>query len=130
MWDVQTDGEQQQETEQKPQPVWITDSKNNIKYAITHLNYSQVNNSSFSKKICLFFNFKPSQNCLELLTTVVFNAGSRYVYATISIFGQFEQRRENDDHYQCCRSGRSDNSRSVRQLRERCLHCKYRYKGR
>lgn len=23
-------------------PVWITDSKNNIKFAITHVNYSQV----------------------------------------------------------------------------------------
>lgn len=32
--------ETQQETDMKP--VWITDSKNNIKYAITHVNYSQV----------------------------------------------------------------------------------------
>ncbi|CAG9771256.1 unnamed protein product [Ceutorhynchus assimilis] len=40
VWEVQDESEPQQE-EQKPQPVWITDSKNNIKYAITHLNYSQ-----------------------------------------------------------------------------------------
>ncbi|XP_066256857.1 specificity protein transcription factor 3 isoform X1 [Euwallacea similis] len=41
VWEVQDDPEPQPENEQKPQPVWITDSKNNIKYAITHLNYSQ-----------------------------------------------------------------------------------------
>ncbi|XP_030764987.1 transcription factor Sp4-like isoform X2 [Sitophilus oryzae] len=40
VWAVE-ESESQQETEQKPQPVWITDSKNNIKYAITHLNYAQ-----------------------------------------------------------------------------------------
>lgn len=39
--------EQEQPTPQPEQegdmkPVWITDSKNNIKYAITHVNYSQV----------------------------------------------------------------------------------------
>ncbi|XP_060531572.1 transcription factor Sp4-like [Cylas formicarius] len=30
-----------EEEEVKPRPVWITDTKNNIKYAITHVNYSQ-----------------------------------------------------------------------------------------
>lgn len=29
-------------TDGEMKPVWITDSKNNIKYAITHVNYSQV----------------------------------------------------------------------------------------
>ncbi|KAL1491310.1 hypothetical protein ABEB36_011924 [Hypothenemus hampei] len=43
VWGVQADDPdaQSEAAEQKPQPVWITDSKNNIKYAITHLNYSQ-----------------------------------------------------------------------------------------
>ncbi|ERL93184.1 hypothetical protein D910_10481 [Dendroctonus ponderosae] len=40
-WESHDDPDGQSEVEQKPQPVWITDSKNNIKYAITHLNYSQ-----------------------------------------------------------------------------------------
>ncbi|XP_060517864.1 specificity protein transcription factor 3-like isoform X2 [Cylas formicarius] len=42
-WEMQDDPEpqQQEETDSKPHPVWITDSKNNVKYAITHLNYSQ-----------------------------------------------------------------------------------------
>lgn len=30
------------QSDQDMKPVWITDSKNNIKYAITHVNYSQV----------------------------------------------------------------------------------------
>lgn len=34
--------QQQQENEMKP--VWIADTKNNIKYAITRVNYSQVVN--------------------------------------------------------------------------------------
>lgn len=58
VWDVQTDGEQQQESEQKPQPVWITDSKNNIKYAITHLNYSQVYNTLHPKLFCTHLVFE------------------------------------------------------------------------
>ncbi|XP_072393637.1 uncharacterized protein [Diabrotica undecimpunctata] len=39
-WDQdQPESTAEQETDMKP--VWITDSKNNIKYAITHVNYSQ-----------------------------------------------------------------------------------------
>ncbi|XP_076271053.1 uncharacterized protein LOC143202935 isoform X4 [Rhynchophorus ferrugineus] len=41
VWAVQEDSQSQHEAEEKPSPVWITDSKNNIKYTITHVNYPQ-----------------------------------------------------------------------------------------
>lgn len=71
------------------QRVWITDGKSNVKYAITQLNYSQVNISIKSRFILKYDIF----------------LGSCYVN-TVGIVRQFEQRRKNDDYYKYNRSRR------------------------
>lgn len=57
------DPDQPSSEDTKPQ-LWITDSKSNVKYAITQLNYSQVNNCNNIKllrarsRFILFFLIK------------------------------------------------------------------------